>query len=102
MIVEEGKIAMDPLKLGGIQDWPIPKTVKQVRSFLGFGNFYRPFINHFSKMHFDIHQSIQISCLSLLNHSMVMPFDILKKKFMEEPVLMILDHSKPFKIKSNA
>ena len=25
MIVEEGKIAIDPLKLGGIRDWPIPK-----------------------------------------------------------------------------
>src|SRR5271168_661005 len=48
MIVEEGKISMDPLKLGGIRDWPIPTTVKQTRSFLGFGNFCRRFITHFS------------------------------------------------------
>ena len=41
MIIEEGKIAMDPIKLGGIRDWPIPTTIKQVRSFLEFGNFYR-------------------------------------------------------------
>ena len=41
MIIEEGKIAMDPVKLGGIRDWPIPTTVKQVQLFLGFGNFYR-------------------------------------------------------------
>ena len=34
MIVEEGKLSMDPVKLGGIRDWPIPSTVKQVRSFL--------------------------------------------------------------------
>jgi translation initiation factor IF-2 len=40
MIIEQGKIAMDLVKLGGIRDWPTPTTVKQVRSFLGFKNFY--------------------------------------------------------------
>ena len=39
MIIEEGKIAMDPSKLKGIQDWPAPTTVKQVQLFLRFGNF---------------------------------------------------------------
>ena len=40
MVIEEGKISMDSGKLKGIQDWPTPTTVKQVRAFLGFGNFY--------------------------------------------------------------
>jgi hypothetical protein len=30
MIIEQGKIAMDSVKLGGIRDWPTPTTVKQV------------------------------------------------------------------------
>ena len=50
MIVEEGKISMDPVKLGGIHDWPTPTTVKEVRSFLEFGNFYRHFIKGFSEL----------------------------------------------------
>jgi hypothetical protein len=50
MIIEEGKISMDTVKLGGIRDWPIPTTLKQTRSFLGFGNFYRKFISHYSKL----------------------------------------------------
>jgi Reverse transcriptase (RNA-dependent DNA polymerase) len=29
MIIEEGKISMDAVKLGGIRDWPIPTTLKQ-------------------------------------------------------------------------
>jgi Reverse transcriptase (RNA-dependent DNA polymerase) len=40
MIIEQGRIAIDSVKLGGIGDWPTPATVKQVWSFLGFGNFY--------------------------------------------------------------
>ena len=50
MITEEGRISMDPVKLRGFRDWPTPTTVKQVRSFLGFGNFYRKFISHYSKL----------------------------------------------------
>ena len=44
MIIEHGKISMHPVKLAGIQDWPVPTTVKETRKFLGFGNFYRRFI----------------------------------------------------------
>jgi len=41
MIVEEEKLAIDPIKLGGIRDWPTPTTVKHVQQFLEFGNFYQ-------------------------------------------------------------
>ena len=44
MVIQEGKITMDSRKLKRIQDWPAPTTVRQVRGFLGFGNFYRRFI----------------------------------------------------------
>src|SRR6266850_2307789 len=48
MIIGHNTVKMDPVKLAGIHDWPTPKTVKQVRSFLGFCNFYRKFIPQFS------------------------------------------------------
>ena len=40
MIISENTIRIDPIKLAGIRDWPSPTTVKQTRSFLGFGNYY--------------------------------------------------------------
>ena len=39
-IIHTGEIAIDPIKLKAIQEWPAPQTVKQVQMFLGFGNFY--------------------------------------------------------------
>ena len=41
---------MDPTKVEGIKNWPRPAKVKDVHSFLGFCNFYRPFIPSFSKI----------------------------------------------------
>lgn len=50
-IVEAGKgLRMDPSKIQAILDWKPPTTVKGVRGFLGFANYYRIFIpNSMSK-----------------------------------------------------
>ena len=48
VILEKGVTRMDPVKVAGIRNWPTPTTVKQVRSFLGFCNFYRLFIKGFA------------------------------------------------------
>ena len=47
-IIHPGQVAMDPIKLKGIHDWPTPTTVQQVQSFLGFCNFYQQFIQDYS------------------------------------------------------
>ena len=43
-IIRPNEVSMDPVKTNGIEGWPIPKTVKETRSFLGFTGFYRRFI----------------------------------------------------------
>lgn len=50
-IVEAGKgIRVDPEKVQAIQQWQPPRSVKGVRSFLGFANYYRQFIPKFSSI----------------------------------------------------
>jgi hypothetical protein len=44
VIIEKGMTCMDPVKIAGIKNWPTPAKIKDVCSFLGFCNFYRPFI----------------------------------------------------------
>ena len=50
VIIGQGSVKMDPVKVEGITHWPTPATVKDIRSFLGFCNFYHAFIPHFSNM----------------------------------------------------
>jgi hypothetical protein len=49
VISSEG-IAVDPSKVRDVLDWEPPKSVYQVRSFLGLAGYYQRFILNFSKI----------------------------------------------------
>lgn len=55
LIISKNQLAMDPVKLKGISEWPMPKKKKDVQSFLGFVNFYRRFIDGFAKKAKPLH-----------------------------------------------
>jgi RNase H-like domain found in reverse transcriptase/Reverse transcriptase (RNA-dependent DNA polymerase) len=102
MIIKEGKISMDAVKLGGIRDWPVPTTLKQTRSLLGFGNFYRKFISHYSKLARPLNDLMKKDKKFEWTTDCEKASDTMKKRFMEEPVLLMPNQSKPFQIKSDA
>jgi RNase H-like domain found in reverse transcriptase len=91
-------LAIDPTKLKGILDWPAPKTVKEVRSFLGFGNFYCRFVKEFSHLVHLLNDLLKKDKKFVWSEERQESFDQLKKQFTEEPVLMMPDYSKPFQI----
>ncbi|KAK7881018.1 hypothetical protein WMY93_030607 [Mugilogobius chulae] len=47
-IVSAKGVETDPEKIQTIKTWPIPNTLKQLRSFLGFAGYYRRFIKDYS------------------------------------------------------
>jgi hypothetical protein len=49
IIMADG-VAMSEEKLLAIREWAEPKNVKDVQSFIGFANFYRRFIEGFSRV----------------------------------------------------
>ena len=98
MVIQEGKITMDPGKLKGIQDWPAPTTVKQVQGFLGFGNFYRRFIRGFSEIARPLNELLKKDRKFEWTTKCQQAFDDLQTRFTSEPVLVIPDQMKPFQI----
>jgi len=40
----------DPGKIQAVVEWPTPTSLKQLQRFLGFANFYRRFIRHYSRI----------------------------------------------------
>ncbi|MBW0532147.1 hypothetical protein O181_071862 [Austropuccinia psidii MF-1] len=48
-VVSSEGLKMDQGKVRHILNWPPPRNLKALQSFLGFANFYRCFINNYSK-----------------------------------------------------
>nr|GEW38764.1 retrotransposable element Tf2 [Tanacetum cinerariifolium] len=49
-IVSANGLTMDPAKVKAITKWPRPKTVTEIRSFLGLAGYYRRFVEGFSRL----------------------------------------------------
>ncbi|XP_057545978.1 uncharacterized protein LOC130824972 [Amaranthus tricolor] len=48
-MVSKGGISVDPEKIKVITDWPIPRNVTELWSFLGLAGYYRKYVENFSK-----------------------------------------------------
>ena len=93
LVVEEGKISTDPIKVKGFADWPVPTCVKDVRSFLGFGNFYRKFIPGFSTLAAPLNALLKKDTIFRWMEETQRSFDALKQKLTSFPVLMMPDQT---------
>ena len=58
-IVSKDGIQTDPKKVEAIHKWPVPTTVTEVRSFLGFTNYYWRFIMRYAQVAKPLYKLIQ-------------------------------------------
>ena len=49
-------VSIDPSKIMAVKDWPIPRNVKEVRSFLGFTSYYRKCIYKYADKAKTLHK----------------------------------------------
>jgi hypothetical protein len=101
LIIQKGKLSMDLVKLSGMRDWPTSNMVKQVRGFLGFANFCRRFIKEFSELVLPLNNLLQKDTKFEWNQECQEAFETLKGQFLQVPMLMMPNHSKPFQIESD-
>jgi transposase InsO family protein len=91
-IVEVGKgTSMDPEKVEAIQEWQAPTTVRGVRGFLGFANFYRKFIPHFARHAEPLVQLTKKDAKFTWGQEQEKSFRTLKDAFLSEEVLVPFD-----------
>ena len=86
-ILSPSGLTMSDNKVKIIQDWPEPKKVKDIQSFLGFANFYYRFIFNHSDIVIPLTRLTWKDILWKFDSSCQDTFNSLKKVFTSAPIL---------------
>ena len=95
-------IQIDRSKIQTIQEWLTPRCLKDIQVFLGFINFYRRFIQDYSKITTSL---TRLSCKSVPWHwspECNSAFQRLKLSFTTAPVLSYWDPESPLMLETDA
>nr|AAX96686.1 retrotransposon protein, putative, Ty3-gypsy sub-class [Oryza sativa Japonica Group]ABA92529.1 retrotransposon protein, putative, Ty3-gypsy subclass [Oryza sativa Japonica Group] len=93
-IVNAQGVAVDPANVESVTKWTPPRTVIQVRSFLGLAGYYRRFIENFSKIAKPMTQ--------LLKKEEKFIWSAECNRLVSAPVLILPDQTKDFQVYCDA
>jgi len=95
-------IEASPEKVKAVKNFPIPRSVKVVRSFLGLASFYRRLVPHFADIAKSLTQLTKKEKIWDWNQECQESFDELKSKLSKTHVLAFQDLKLPFILTTDA
>jgi ribonuclease HI len=96
--ISQDGISVDPRKVQEVMDWKPPRSVHQIRSFLGLSGYYRRFIPDFSRIAKPMTELLKKGVKFVWSEACEKAFHTLRKYLTSAPVLVQLDNSKPFEV----
>ena len=101
-ILTPSGILPDPDKISAFRTYPVPKSVKNVRQFLGATGFYRRFIEGYSKIARPLHYLTKKDIKFKWTEECQKAFNTLKDILTSDSLLGYPDFSKPFILATDA
>src|SRR5258705_5974241 len=101
-IVDANGVYPNPEKIKSVQNFPQPRTVKGVRSFLGLCNFYRKFVEGYAKISKPLVEQTEKNRPFEWTRPREEAFQALKDKLTTAPVLKHFDEDKPVELHCDA
>ena len=97
-------VGMSPTKakIRAVCEWDTPRDVKDVRSFLGFANYYRWYIHQFAKVAHPLTKSTKKGVDWQWGPCQKEAFHQLKQKLCDEPILRFPDPKLPYTVVTDA
>jgi hypothetical protein len=102
LVISSSKVSMDPIKVKAVKDWTPSTKLKEVRSFIGFANFYQHFIKDFFKICQPLHDFTKKNVPFVWGPAQQATFKALKAAFISKPILAIWSPNRPIRIKVDA
>jgi hypothetical protein len=96
--ISQDGISVDPSKVQEVMDWKPPKSVHQIRSFLGLAGYYRRFIPNFSRITKPMTELLKKGVKFVWSEACEKAFHTLRQHLTSAPVLVQPDNSKPFEV----
>jgi len=93
---------VDPSKVQAVKDWPTPKSITEIRSFLWFAGYYRRFVQDFLRIAGPLTKLTQKGEKYVWTAEYVSAFEDLKNKLMTAPTLKMPDGTGGMVIYSDA
>ncbi|KAG9814520.1 hypothetical protein KCU63_g19795, partial [Aureobasidium melanogenum] len=95
-------IRIDPAKITSIKEWPTPKNLKEVQSFLGLANYNRKFISGYSQTALPLVELTKQDTPFVWKERQQKAFEALKQACIDGPTLRMFDSGKPVHIETDA
>lgn len=99
-ITKEG-VSTNPVKITVVSNWPVPKTVKQLRGFLGLARYYRRFVKDIGKIAKPLTDLLKKNEFEW-NDLPAVAFQSLKSALTSTPILVLPYFTKSFVLKNDA
>ena len=100
--ISENGADPDEGKIEAVKNSPVPKNIKDIKSFLGLTGYYRRFIDKFSDKALPLTSLLKKCAIFRWDEEQQKSFDILKSCLINQPILQFPDFSKPFNITTDA
>src|SRR4051812_47203636 len=101
-VISGNGIAVDPSKVDAVLQWEVPRSVTEIRSFLGLAGYYRRFIEGFSKLALPLTQLTCKGKAFIWDIVCERNFEELKRRLTSAPVLVLPDPEEPFVVYCDA
>ncbi|GBG64345.1 hypothetical protein CBR_g41546 [Chara braunii] len=101
-ILDGDGVKPEESKIAAIRDWPTPRTLTELRSFLGLANYYRKFVRNFSTIAAPLRRLLKKETIWQWDKDCTSALKKLKRALIEYPVLKVADPSLPFVVTTDA
>lgn len=102
-IVTSDGIKPNPSKISAVKNYPIPKSQKEIKQFLGLLGYYRRFIKDFARLTKPLTAKLKKDeKINVNDDSYKKCFEICKQMLIDEPILQYPNFSKQFILTTDA
>ena len=101
-IISSFGISTDPDKIPKVAQWPVPLNKLELQQFLGFVNYYRPFIQDCAFIAKPLYQLTECNCPFNWTEQCQDSFAVLHRALVFAPILSFPDCSRQFMLDTDA